>query len=111
MEQVYLYDGTPFLLYKNENDEYIYPNNDWTEIPPPNGIYSPFYFDGEKWIGTKREDWVNNANVEQEYQPTNSEIMLGQTQLQIAKSSYRINKLEEMLAQTMLEIAKIKGGN
>ncbi|MGO2834558.1 MAG: hypothetical protein ACTIBX_10685 [Staphylococcus saprophyticus] len=111
MEQVYLYDGTPFLLYKNENDEYVYPSKEWTEIPPPNGIYSPFYFDGEKWIGTKQEDWVNKANVEEKYQPTNAEITLGQSQLQIAKYSFRINKLEKMLGDALLEIAKLKGEN
>lgn len=59
-KQVYLYDGTPYLLSKTPNGDFQYPDDDWTEIAPPEGIYSPFHFDkltGE-WIGTSREQWL-----------------------------------------------------
>ncbi|MEY8603526.1 hypothetical protein AALK46_07350 [Staphylococcus nepalensis] len=130
MKQVYLYDGTPFLLYKNDDDEYIYPSDDWTEIPPPNGIYSPFYFDGERWIGTDKNEWLSQRGKLENYQPSTIEMMLAHSQLQVTKTANqlvksqkeqaetlkeltkkekRIQQLEEQQAQTMLEIAKLKG--
>ena len=48
MKVVYLYDGTPCLVYKDEEGEYQYPNDEWTEVSPPEGIYSPFYFNGDE---------------------------------------------------------------
>ena len=60
MKIVYLYDGTPCLVYKDEDGEYVYPNDEWTEVSPPEGIYSPFYFDGNEWIGSTREEWIES---------------------------------------------------
>lgn len=42
MKVVYLYDGTPYLAELNEEGEYDYPKEAWTETPPPEGIYEPF---------------------------------------------------------------------
>ena len=60
MKIVYLYDGTPYMVYKDEEGEYQYPNDEWTEVSPPEGIYSPFYFNGDEWIGTSKEEWELN---------------------------------------------------
>ena len=112
MKQVYLYDGTPFLLYKNDDDEYIYPSDDWTEIPPPNGIYSPFYFDGERWIGTDKNEWLSQRGKLENYQPSTIEMSQkeqAETLKELTKKEKRIQQLEEQQAQTMLEIAKLKG--
>lgn len=63
-KQVYLYDGTAVLLESitkyNDEEEPIeifeYPK-EYTEIQPRDGLYQPIVFNGEKWIGTKKEDW------------------------------------------------------
>ena len=46
-KQIYFYDGTSFLVMENEDGELEYPEEQWTDIAPPEGIYSPFYFDGK----------------------------------------------------------------
>ena len=30
-KQIFLYDGTPFLSFVNEDGKYEYPNDEWTE--------------------------------------------------------------------------------
>ncbi|MBO3062709.1 hypothetical protein [Mammaliicoccus fleurettii] len=60
MKIVYLLDGTPFMAELNDEGEYTYPNDEWTEVPPPEGIYQPFYYDGNEWIGSTREEWESN---------------------------------------------------
>ena len=66
MKVVYLYDGTPCLVYKDEEGEYQYPDDEWTEVSPPEGIYSPFYFNGNEWIGSTREEWLESLPGDEE---------------------------------------------
>lgn len=106
MKQIYLYNGTPVLVYMNENEEYQYPNENWTEIPPPNGIYSPFYFDGSKWIGTDRSEWLSQNGQFENYEPTVMETMLAQTQMQLAKTAVQLQKSQKELAQEIMESVK-----
>ena len=129
-KQVYLYDGTPYLAFENEEGEYQYPNDEWTEVAPPEGIYSPFYFDGDEWIGATREEWLGSLPESDPHIPSANEMMLAQTQMQVTKTANqlvksqkeqaetlkeltkkekRMQQLEEQQAQTMLEIAKLKG--
>ncbi|PTI56376.1 hypothetical protein BU103_12310 [Staphylococcus xylosus] len=131
-KQVYLYDGTPFLAFENEDGEYDYPEEAWTETPPPEGIYSPFYFNGNKWVGSTREEWIENNPKPELRIPSTNEYLLAQTQMQVAESSSqlrqsqnkmadtmleivekdkRINDLEEQQAKLLLEIAEMKGSN
>ena len=78
MKLVYLYDGTPYMVYKDEEGEYQYPNDEWTEVSPPEGIYSPFYFNGNEWIGTSKEEWeLNNIT-----NPTPNDLKLMVSNLQ-----------------------------
>lgn len=46
-KQIYFYDGTSFLVMENKDGELEYPEEQWTDIAPPEGICSPFHFDGE----------------------------------------------------------------
>ena len=64
------YDGTTYLLF---NDDEEWPEGDWTEVAPPPGIYEPYYFDGEKWIGTSKEEYEKN-NPPDPYKPNDTEI-------------------------------------
>ena len=129
-KQVYLYDGTPYLSFKNEDGEYDYPEEAWTEVAPPEGIYSPFYFNGNEWVGSTKEEYEATLPGKEPYVPNISEIMLAQAQMQVTKTAnqliktqqeqadtlteltkkeQRLKEIEKQQAQTMLEIAKLKG--
>lgn len=131
-KQVFLYDGTPYLAFRSEDGEYDYPDDEWTETPPPEGIYSPFYFNGNEWIGSTHEEWLESSSEDEEPQPPSQSILqMAQTQMQVAESAYqlrdtqkklastmldnaekdkKIKKLEQQQAQVLLELAEIKGG-
>ena len=123
MKIVYLYDGTPYLVYKNEEGEYQYPNDEWTEVSPPEGIYSPFYFSGNEWIGTSKEEWeLNNIT---DPTPNDLKLMVSNLQKQLVMSNLNMSKmsqvnmtqtndikeLKEQLANVVLELTKLKNGS
>lgn len=122
-KQVYLYDGTPYLAFKNEEGEYQYPNDEWTEVSPPEGIYSPFYFNGNEWIGTSKEEWeLNNIT---DPTPNDLKLMVSNLQKQLVMSNLNMSKmsqvnmtqtndikqLKEQLANVVLELTKLKNGS
>ena len=106
MKVVYLYDGTPYLVYKNEEGEYQYPNDEWTEVPPPEGIYSPFYYNGNEWVGSTREEWLESLPKDEDEEPDPSMIQMAQTQMQVAESSYQLRETQQKLAETMMDNAE-----
>ena len=106
MKVVYLYDGTPYLVYKDEEGEYQYPNDEWTEVPPPEGIYSPFYYNGNEWIGATREEWEESLPKDEDEEPDPSMIQMAQTQMQVAESSYQLRETQQKLAETMMDNAE-----
>ena len=105
-KQVYLYDGTPYLVYKNEDGEFQYPNDEWTEVSPPEGIYSPFYFDGNEWIGSTRKEWLESLPKDEDGEPDPSMIQMAETQMQVAESSYQLRETQQKLAETMMDNAE-----
>ena len=123
MKIVYLYDGTPYMVYKDEEGEYQYPNDEWTEASPPEGIYSPFYFNGNEWIGTSKEEWeLNNIT---DPTPNDLKLMVSNLQKQLVMSNLNMSKmsqvnmtqtndikeLKEQLANVVLELTKLKNGS
>ena len=106
MKVVYLYDGTPILCYLKEDGEYDYPQDEWTEVSPPEGIYQPFYYDGTKWIGSTKEEFEESFIKEELPQPSASELMMAGTQMQVAESSFQLRDAQKQLAQSMLESAE-----
>lgn len=119
-KQVFLYDGTPYLAFANEDGEYDYPEEAWTEVTPPEGIYSPFYFNGNEWIGATREEW----EAQQEKPPIEPkvlEMMVSQLQLQVMIGNKKTKELEDKLkvseqtlADAVLKITELEnkiGGN
>ena len=105
-KQVFLYDGTPYLASLNNEGEYDYPNDEWTEVAPPEGIYSPFYFNGNEWIGSTKEEYEESLPKEEIPQPSASELMMASTQMQVAESSFQLRDTQKQLAQSMLEGAE-----
>ncbi|MCJ1765815.1 hypothetical protein [Mammaliicoccus sciuri] len=123
MKIVYLYDGTPFIVELNDEGEYVYPNDEYTEVPPPEGIYQPFYYDGNEWIGTSKEDWeLNNITKPT---PDDLKLMVSNLQKQLVMSNLNMSKmsqvnmtqtndikeLKEQLANVVLELTKLKNGS
>lgn len=123
MKIVYLYDGTPFIVDMNKEGEYVYPNDEYTEVPPPEGIYQPFYYDGNEWIGTSKEEWeLNNIT---EPTPDDLKLMVSNLQKQLVMSNLNMSKmsqvnmtqtndikeLKEQLANVVLELTKLKNGS
>lgn len=41
---------------QNEEDEYVYPDEKWTENQPPQGIILPCYYDGKQWVGQTQDE-------------------------------------------------------
>lgn len=109
-KQVYLYDGTPFLAFENMEGEYQYPEEAWTETPPPSGIYSPFYFNGNEWVGATREEHETSLEPKPPHVPSNIEMQQAMTQMQLTKTASQLQSTQDQLAEAMLEIAKLKGG-
>lgn len=105
-KQVFLYNGTPYLAYKNEEGEFDYPQDEWTDVSPPEGIYSPYYFDGNKWVGATKEEYEESLPEGEPTKPSNSEFMLASTQMQVAESSFQLRGTQKQLAQSMLEGAE-----
>lgn len=123
MKIVYLYDGTPFIVELNDEGEYVYPKDEYTEVAPPEGIYQPFYYDGNKWIGTSKEEWeLNNIT---EPTPDDLKLMVSNLQKQLVMSNLNMSKmsqvnmtqtndikeLKEQLANVVLELTKLKNGS
>lgn len=106
MKIVYLYDGTPYMVYKDEEGEFQYPDDEWTEVSPPEGIYSPFYFNGDEWIGSTREEWLESLPKDEPQPPDQSILQMAQTQMQVAESSYQLRDTQKKLASTMLDNAE-----
>ena len=105
-KQVYLYDGTPYLAFKDDEGEYQYPKDEWTEVPPPEGIYSPFYYNGNEWVGSTREEWLESLPKDEDEEPDPSMIQMAQTQMQVAESSYQLRETQQKLAETMMDNAE-----
>ena len=105
-KQVFLYDGRPYLAFVNEEGEYDYPEEAWTEIAPPEGIYSPFYFNGNEWVGSTKEEFEESLPKEEPIQPSASELMMASTQMQVAESSFQLRDTQKKLAQSILESAE-----
>ena len=105
-KQVFLFDGTPYLAFLKEDGEYDYPQDEWTEVAPPEGIYSPFYFNGNEWIGSTKEEYKELLPKEETPEPTTSEVMMASTQMQVAESSFQLRDAQKQLAQSMLENAE-----
>ena len=110
MKVVYLYDGTPYLAFKNEEGEYQYPVDEWTEVSPPEGIYSPFYFDGNEWIGSTREEWLESLPKDEPVNPSEIDFLNAQLISNDIEHNTKIKELQQDIANLTAELLKIKGG-
>lgn len=109
-KQVYLYDGTPYLAFKNEEGEYQYPEEAWTETQPPEGIYSPFYFNGNEWIGATREEWLDTLPKQEPDIPDSHDFLNAQLLANDLEHNSKIEGLQQDIANLTAELLKTQGG-
>lgn len=110
IKQIYFYDGTPFLVMENENGELEYPEEQWTDIAPPEGIYAPFYFDGKKWVGTSYEEWLEQQpKNEVEETPDDKDILIADLTLQLMETQNTVVNLQNDMANLTLQV--LESGN
>src|SRR5699024_2632654 len=109
--QVWSYEGEPFLIWSG-ND---FPE-EYTTIPPDDGMYYPIYFDPkeQKWHESEEhnkednheEDNQEDVEESDNYTPNPSEIMLAKAQMQVTKTANQLVKSQKELANMGLEMAK-----
>lgn len=105
MKIIYLYDGTPVIVQKEED----YPNESWTETPPPEGIYQPYYFDGNQWIGTSKEDWEAMQEKLPIF-PSDNDFLNAQLISNDIEHNVKIEALQQDIANLTAELLKVQGG-
>lgn len=108
MKVVYLWkDGQQVLVFKNNDGEYEYPNEKWTEQAPPEGIYAPFYFDGQKWIGQSKEEFEKTLkSVKEEFDE--KDMAIAQITDTVAELTNQVELLQAGLAQLTEKHANMK---
>lgn len=108
-KQVFLYDGTPYLAFRNEDGEYDYPEEAWTEVTPPEGIYSPFYFNGNEWVGSTKEECESNQD-KPAIEPKDTDFLNAQLISNDIEHNAKIEALQQDIANLTNELLKMKGG-
>ncbi|MCO4356996.1 hypothetical protein [Staphylococcus agnetis] len=98
-------NGQPFLVVKNEDGESVYPEFEYTDVPVPDGLYQPFYFDvsKNKWIGTSKEEFDKQHQTEEE--TPNREVLVAELMAQIASQDLEIKNLTKITAELALSLA------
>lgn len=91
--QVWEYDGTPHLIMNpNELPE------EYTDIPPTDGLYAPIVFDPEQeqWFGTDKDVWEEENPIEEELPDdiTSLKRMIQLQSYQMAELSLRLSVVE-----------------
>ena len=93
-------NGAPKLVM---NDEDVDLEN-YTEIQPPEGLYQPIYFDGEKWVGTPYEEWLKQQpKVEIEEVPDEKDVVISDLTLQLMKTQDALANLQNDMANLTLQ--------
>ncbi|MEJ7420379.1 hypothetical protein [Staphylococcus haemolyticus] len=105
IKQIYLYDGTPFLVMENKDGELNYPKEQWTDIAPPEGICSPFHFDGKEWVGTPYEEWLEQQpKIEIEEVPDDKDVLIADLTLQLMDTQNTVVNLQNDMANLTLQV-------
>ncbi|WP_432368661.1 hypothetical protein [Staphylococcus chromogenes] len=97
--------GAPFLVMKNDDGESVYPDFEYTDVPIPEGLYQPFYFDvgQNKWIGTSKEEFEKQHEPE-EVVP-NKDMLVAELMAQIAAQDSEIKNLQKVTAELTVSLA------
>ena len=87
-------DGTPKLIETN-----VFDTEQFTDVQPPNGLYEPIHFDGDKWIGTPYEEWVKHQPKEDvEAIPDEKDEIIATLSIQLLQTETKILSIQEDIA-------------
>ncbi|WP_394856787.1 hypothetical protein [Staphylococcus saprophyticus] len=109
-KQVFLYDGTPYLAFTNNEGEYDYPEESWTEVAPPEGIYSPFYFNGNEWVGATKEEWLGTLPKQELDSPNSNDFLNTQLLSNDLEHNSKIESLQQDIANLTAQLLELQGG-
>ncbi|MCG1560035.1 hypothetical protein K4Q20_06085 [Staphylococcus epidermidis] len=112
VKQIYFYDGTPYLVTENKNGEMQYPEEQWTDIEPPEGIYTPCHFDGKKWIGNTKENWENSQPKNESEGLTNKydekDDIIAELSLELIRTQEELSDVRKDISDLTMQLL---GGN
>nr|DAH60901.1 MAG TPA: hypothetical protein [Caudoviricetes sp.] len=111
MKVVYLWkNGQQVLVYQNEEGEYVYPEEKYTEEQPPQGIYAPFYYDGQKWVGQSKEDFENTLKKD-DVTVDEKDTLIADLTIQVAGMNSKLEENNAVVSNLMLQVAQLQGGH
>lgn len=110
MKVVYLWkNGQAVIVFKNEEDEYVYPNEKWTDNKPPQGIILPCYYDGKQWVGQTEEELAKSL-PKIETPVDNKDIAIAELTNLVVDLQEEVNDLKQTIARLTEEQANQKLG-
>lgn len=110
MKIVYLWkNGKQVLVFLNDEGEYVYPDEKWTEDKPPQGIFAPFYYNGQKWIGQSKEDFEKTLPVE-EPKVDEKDSLIADLTMQVANVNAKLEENNAVVSELLAQVAQIQGG-
>lgn len=106
MKIVYLWkNGQPVIVTLNEEGEFEYPTEKWTETKPDDGLYTPIYFDGQKWIGQSKEEFEKTLPPE----PIDEkDVIIANLSQQLLNTQAEVESVKQDVA-TVLNLLTEKG--
>lgn len=111
MKVVYLWkNGQQVLVYQNEEGEYVYPEEKYTEEQPPQGIYAPFYYDGQKWVGQSKEDFENTLKKD-DMTVDEKDALIADLTIQVAGMNSKLEENNAVVSNLMVQVAQLQGGH
>lgn len=110
MKIVYLWkNGQPVIVFKNDDGEYEYPSEKWTEDKPTDGLYAPIYYDGKDWIGQSKEVFEKTIDPV-EIEPDKKDLIIEDLTEQLAQTNAEIVNLKQAFVDLTELVASIQGG-
>lgn len=108
---VYLSNGKPFLVMKNNENEFVYPDAKYTEIEPPKDLYFTeeyplsFNFDTNEWHGLSELEYSDlKAKEEQPQTPNETDVVISDLTLQLMEAQDALVKLQNDMANLTLQV-------
>ncbi|WP_239740251.1 hypothetical protein [Mammaliicoccus sp. P-M59] len=93
-------NGAPKLI----ESEY-FDKEQFTDIQPPNGLYQPIHFDGDKWIGTQYDEWIKLQPKEDvELIPDKKDEIIANLSIQVLETETKISSLQEDVANLTIQL-------
>lgn len=94
-------DGAPKLIETG-----IFDTEQYTEVQPPNGLYQPIHFDGQKWVGTPYEEWIANHPKPDEVEeiPDEKDEIIADLSIQLLEAQNAISTVRNDVANLTIQL-------